>query len=367
MINSCLLCDSSNLTLAVPVNPMPIVDGYTKAPNTHALHKCDVYRCDDCGHAQLKDTLPPEQLFRDYLFRTGEHVNLVAHYRHYADWLTNNFDTSFVIEIGCNDGTLLNMLPLKSRKLGIDPSNVPCSHRVVREFLTPDVASQITKEHGHAPLIVANHVFAHTADMHGLMESIRRMMTSRGAFVFEVAYAQDMLDQCLYDQIEHEHISYHAVAPLIKFLNRHGLELTELQRNHCKGGSIRCVTRPTESYHVPKYYELCTLEKYWKFGYSIAQKCDSLHERLRGRKAIGYGAAAPCTSVIYQMELSDSLTMLVDDNPNRYGLYAPHSNLYVTDSNIIYDSDAPIVILAPRYAEQIMARHQKIKERFIVP
>ena len=364
MIDNCLLCDSKRLALAVSVPKMPIVDGYTKTPNTHTLHKCDLYHCDDCGHVQLRDTLPPQDMFSDYLFRTGDHANLVAHYRNYADWLIREFDTSYVIEIGCNDGTLLDMLPLRSRKLGIDPSNVPVKHPIVREFLTPDVARQVTAQYGHAPLIVANHVFAHTADMHGMMEAIRLMMTSRGAFVFEVAYAQDMLDKCLYDQIEHEHISYHSLKSLIPFLNRHGLELTEYSRNQCKGGSIRCVTRPIDSAHIPNYTEDGSIFRYAAFADEIQHR----RERMATvPHAIGYGAAAPCTSVMYQMNLQSFLTALVDDNASRHWLYAPHSNLKVMPTEMLYEDDSPIVILAPRYAEQIMARHPNIKHRFIVP
>lgn len=253
MRTKCRLCDSTDLELAVKVPPMPMIDGYTQAPNQFKAMPCDVYFCHSCGHAQLLDVLPPADIFTKYIFRTGDSPNLVSHFRAYADWLIANFDTSFVYEIGCNDGTLLEMMP--NKKLGIDPSNIPCSAPSVRTFLTETTAKEIYKEHGPAPLIVANHVFAHADDLVDMLRGIRFLMTNRGKFIFEVAYAQDMLDKCLFDQIEHEHLSYHSIKPLIRFFSRYGMEITEIHRNDCKGGSVRCVAELSMEGYIPKFTE----------------------------------------------------------------------------------------------------------------
>lgn len=354
---NCRLCDSTELELVVKAE-MPLVDGFTKSPNSYEVKPCDVYFCHSCEHAQLVDVIPPEEIFSDYLFRTGDNLNLVKHYQDYAKWL-GKFDTSFVIEIGCNDGTLLKML--KGKKLGIDPSNVPCETEKIKSFLNQDLAKQVTKECGHSPLIIANHVFAH-CDLNEMLDSIRLMMTSRGVFIFEVAYAQDMLDKCLYDQIEHEHLSYHSIKSLIPFLNKHGLELVEVLRNDCKGGSIRCVTKPLESWHVPYYEEDCSVERYKEFAFEIKKKREALKDI---KSFVGYGAAAPCTSVMYQLNLQDRIKFLVDDNPRRWGLFSPHKNIPVVNSEAIKYTDTPKVILAPRYSDQIQARYPDIK--FIVP
>lgn len=358
---NCLLCGSKNLTLAVPVRKMPLVDGYTKEPNEHDLHKCDLYRCDDCTHVQLVDFLPPELMFRDYIFKTGEHKHLVEHFKNYADWLmdTSFIDKSFVVEIGCNDGTLLNFLP--GRKLGVDPSNVPCNHNVIREFITPDIARQIVKENGPATLVIANHVFAHTQDMHSMIESVSVMLSSRGVFVFEVAYLQDMLDKCLFDQIEHEHLSYHSITALLPFLNRHGMELVTYYRNECKGGSIRCVATRFDTGHFPYFAEDVSLERLKLFSDEIDKKRAS----ITVDECVGYGASAPCTSVIYQMDLQDRIKYLVDDNESRHGLYSPNSNLPVYPSAVLNEDYLPIVILAPRYSKEIINRNQNHIGRFI--
>jgi len=339
---------------------MPIVDGFTKKANSLALHKCDVYFCLECDHAQLVDVIPPELMFKDYLFRTSDSPQLVDHFKHYARWLVDHFDTSSVVEIGCNDGTLLKLMP--HRKIGVDPSNVECSEEKIDDFLTSDVCKEIVKYQGRATLVIANHVFAHTNDLVGMLENIKSLMTSRGKFVFEVAYAHDMLDKCLFDQIEHEHLSYHSIKPLVKFFNKNGMELSQVFRNSCKGGSIRCVAEFIDSGHVPNFMEDCSLERYREFSGQIKEKRERLSEH---KSLIGYGAAAPCTSVMYQLDLQDRIKFLVDDNPRRHGLFSPHKNIPVVSSEALNHTNSKVVILAPRYEGEIKQRHPG--REFITP
>ncbi len=362
MRDTCRLCDSKNLELAVKVPPMPMVDGFTQLPNEYKKHNCDVYLCMDCGHAQLLEFLTAESMFTDYHFKTGDSPHLVEHFRQYATYCKKHFDTSFVVEIGSNDGTLLSMF--EGNKLGVDPSNVPSSCEKITAFFTESLADEIIKDRGHATLVIANHVFAHADDLTGMLGGIRKLLASRGTFIFEVAYAQDMLDKGLIEQIEHEHLSYHSLEPLVSFLNRNGMELTNYSRNSCKGGSVRCEATHLDTGRVPNYTEDCSLGRYQSFAADIQRRREAVANLVN---LVGYGAAAPCTSVMYQMGLQNRIFELVDDNASRHGFYSPCANIPVNSTSLLYETDAQVVILAPQYAQQIIAKHQSIKRRFIIP
>ena len=86
---------------------------------------------------------------------------------------------------------------------------------------------------------------------------------------------------------------------------------------------------------------------------------------------IGYGASATSTTLIYHYELGSKLDYLVDDFSRRHGLFSPGSNLEIFPYEHINDTKPDyVVILAWRYYEKILKRHQKFLDqggRFIIP
>ncbi len=83
--------------------------------------------------------------------------------------------------------------------------------------------TRIRAEQGEAQLFCANNVFAHIDNMSDVVKGIRLLLADDGAFVFEVSYIVDMIDNMVFDTIYHEHVSHHALIPLETFLNRHDM------------------------------------------------------------------------------------------------------------------------------------------------
>ena len=75
--------------------------------------------------------------------------------------------------------------------------------------------------------------------------------------------------------------------------------------------------------------------------------------------------------MIYHMGLAGYLEYVVDDNEIKHGLYSPGVHIPVYSPEEIYARNPDyIVILAWRYADPIISRHQEFLERgghFIVP
>ena len=123
-----------------------------------------------------------------------------------------------VVEIGSNDGTLLNFFKDWGLKvLGVDPaveiarqantSGIP----TLPEFFTSSLATQIKAQHGLAKLIVANNVYAHSDQLADMTDAIASLLDEDGIFIFEVSYLLDIVDKFLFDTIYHEHLSYHSI------------------------------------------------------------------------------------------------------------------------------------------------------------
>src|SRR5688500_10640154 len=109
---TCRLCESRDVRLAVPLAASAIADAYLPpelAEASRARYPLDLYLCCTCGHVQLLDVVHPETLFRNYTFRTSSSMGLVEHFRQYANELQQlvaPHRNALVVEIGSNDGTL---------------------------------------------------------------------------------------------------------------------------------------------------------------------------------------------------------------------------------------------------------------------
>jgi hypothetical protein len=93
--------------------------------------------------------------------------------------------------------------------------------------------------------------------------------------------------------------------------------------------------------------------------------------RSKGRTVAGYGASVGVTTLLYYFGLGASLSFLVDDNPIRHGRFTPGHHIPVLPSDALYEKKPDdVLLLAWRYAEPIMKRHEKFRAaggRFILP
>ncbi len=59
-------------------------------------------------------------------------------------------------------------------------------------------------------------------------------------------YLRDLVDNCEFDTIYHEHLCYFSVTAADRLFRRHGLFLTNIERLPIHGGSIRLYVEPLE-------------------------------------------------------------------------------------------------------------------------
>jgi SAM-dependent methyltransferase len=399
--NTCRLCDSADLRLAVPLNPSPIADAFVTSGGLGVpqdSYPLDLYLCVSCGHIQNLDIINPNLLFRDYLFTTGSSEGLQRHFSRYATDLISDCDLSagsLVVEVGSNDGTLLSEFKQHGmRVVGIDPATeiaALASARgipTINDFLTVEIARRIRLEHGSAQLVCANNVFAHADDLVAMVEAVRELLADSGLFVFEATYLVDLVDKMLFDTVYHEHVSYHSVGPLVQFFRRYGMELINVTRNSSKGGSIRGyaqlastgqrsvhsdVAAMIENERRRGFDQLSTYENYSK---SIEERkkalADFVTERI-GKDVLiaGYGASTTTTTLMWNFELTRTLSFIVDDNVKKHGLYAPGCHVPVVPSTELYVRRPDFtIVLAWQYAEAIINKHAEYLAqggKFVVP
>jgi SAM-dependent methyltransferase len=397
---SCRLCESTNLELALPLTPTPVADHFvsTSVVDTpQELFALDLHMCVDCGHVQLLEVVDPVHLFENYIYFTSSSPGLVEHFRRYSEEVLARFNlaaNALVVDIGSNTGSLLQFFKQHGcRVVGIDPakeiahtataSGIP----TVADFFSPSVADSIRIQEGSAELVTANNVFAHADNLAQMAEGVRRLLSPQGVFIFEVNHLGDIVKNFLFDTVYHEHLCYHSVTPLRRFLARFGMEIFDISHSSSKGGSIRVfaqlqggphIIRPSVSEYLlreesDKLHEMITWERYTA---QVQRKrseilCKLLEIKRAGARVAGFGASPTVTTLMYHFGLAEHLTYLVDDNSKRHGLLSPGHHLPVhPPSKLSEDGIEYTLILAWRYETPIRRNHSKYVAqggRFIVP
>lgn len=399
--NTCRLCAGKDLVIALHLKPSPIADAYVSREQLDVRQDCfplDLFLCLDCGHVQHLSVIDPDTLFRGYTYKTSISSGLVDHYDNLVSQLIRDYSldaTSFVLEIGSNDGTLLNFLRQNNiRVLGVDParditrfaneSGAP----TIPEFFTHDLAKSIKKEHGAVTVVIANNVFAHADDLSDIVKGIYTLLEDDAIFVFEVSYLLDIIDIFLFDTVYHEHVSYHSIVPLNAFFKRHGMQLFNIERIGSKGGSIRCYVQKVSSgkhkvnpivqqmESVEHKRGLLDKDIFVNFGHAIEQRKQKLLDFITSeikdnKKLTGYGASTTVTTLIYHFELMEYIDFLVDDNPVKQNTFSPGCHIPVVSADELYSRKPDyILILAWQYAGVIIKNNQEYLEnggKFLIP
>ena len=398
---ACRLCGSASLEHVLPIKPSPIGDAFVAAEHKSEpqdLYPLDCYLCLDCGHLQNLDVVDPDVLFRDYTYRSSVSLGLVEHFKRYARSSVESLGIpkgSLIVEMGSNDGSLLKAFKNEGMRVqGIDPArNIAAAATedgvpTIPDFFTSGLAGKIRDEQGSAALFCANNVFAHIDNMSDVIKGIPLLLSDDGAFIFEVSYIVDMIDNMVFDTIYHEHVSHHALIPLETFLNKHDMTLFHVARTATKGGSIRAFAQPKSTGKRPRSAELSALlaeeERRGITKPKIYQDWFAAIEDRKGKvlayldKAIAsgetvaaYGASTTTTTLLYHFELENRIKFITDDNSLKQGRFSPGCHIPVFPSTeLIIKKPDIVVILAWIYAEPILKRNQVYIEEggdFLIP
>ena len=301
---------------------------------------------------------------------------------------------ALVVDIGSNDGTLLRFFKAAGFKvLGVDPAREiseaanAAGIDTLCAFFTPEVAEKIKKERGPAAIVTANNVFAHSDDLAGMLRGIHALLAPDGVFACEFSYLADVVSKTLFDTIYHEHVAYHAVGPLKRFLETNGFELLEALRVDSHGGSLRAMAQkkggPRAGGSVAfRLKEEAVLglgkpETMRSFAARIEKRKAELSELLKklkaeGKRIAGFGAPAKATTLMHHFGLGkDVLDFIVDDSPWKQGLLSPGLHIPVVGSDELYKRKPDyVVILAWNFAAPIMNKHAAFRAaggHFVVP
>ena len=167
---------------------MPIPNGFRKKEevnNKEPKYELACNFCENCGLVQLSSVVNPEVMFKDYLYIPSTSKVMMNNFTSlvYQAHLDKNLDdSSVVVDIGSNDGTLLRGFKDGGTKvLGVEPTNVAkvANKRgipTIQEFFNSETAGRLVKKYGQAKVITAANVFAHIDNVYDLLAGIKKLL-----------------------------------------------------------------------------------------------------------------------------------------------------------------------------------------------
>jgi cyclopropane fatty-acyl-phospholipid synthase-like methyltransferase len=199
-----------------------------------------------CGLVQMEYTVPPEVLYSAYWYRSGTNNTMRCHLQDIvgeAMEMTDLKESATVLDIGCNDGTLLSFYPDSFTKFGVDPSDVAQEIKahvnVIQDiFPSEELISKINNR--KFDIITSIAMYYDLEDPVAFTCGIKKILSPEGIWIFEMSYMPTMLKMTSYDTICHEHIEYYSLAVIEYILKQAGMKVVKVSHNDSNGGSLRC-------------------------------------------------------------------------------------------------------------------------------
>ncbi|MGI8785287.1 MAG: methyltransferase domain-containing protein [Acidobacteriota bacterium] len=356
-MHKCLICQTAYEPF-ISFGRMPIANGFLTPEefSREYFFELKVGACPKCSMVQLAELVEREKMFHaEYAFFSSTSMRMKEHFRQFSEYVVERYcqeANPFVIEIGSNDGILLQNFAARGiAHLGIEPSaNVAQvanqnGIRTICEFFDDDLARRIVAQDGQVDAFMGANVMCHIPTLHGVMSGIEILLKPKGVLVFEDPYLGDILEKVSYDQIYDEHAFYFSVESISYLVEQHGLEVIDVLPQPVHGGSMRYVVahrgaRPVAASVANQRereaaFGLHDRSTFERLRAGIEESRDELVAlllglRQAGRRVVGYAATSKSTTVINYCQITaETVEFISDTTPIKQGKYSPGMHIPV--------------------------------------
>jgi hypothetical protein len=396
---TCRFCGSKDLQQYIDLGDQPPSNSFIKAAviAQEEDFPLRVNLCRACGLSQLTHTVSARDIFDEYAYLSSTSRALVQHYQELVDGLIKQHAPapgSLVVDIGANDGIMLDRYPAGFRPVGVEPSSAGAAaekkgHVILRTFFDEPVAEQLVAKHGKAKLATITNVFAHIDEIHTVVRGFAKLMDTDGVLVIEFPYVIDTIDQLFFDTIYHEHLCYLAVSPIARLFATVGMRPFHAKRvavgasgpavqlslclndaPHKSDGSVEALLKLEQDWGLT---DSARYEGFSKRVQDRGAEIRALLDKLKaeGKTIAAFAAPAKGNTLLNAYGLStDRLDAISENNAEKVGKVAPGSHIpVITDEDFLARKYDYALLLAWNYADFFVKNAAFVKQggKFIIP
>lgn len=252
-LDACRVCgDRATLGTVLELGPQRLSAFPVAGTPLHTV-PLDLLECGVCGAVQLSHTTNPARLFQDeYWYASGingmmreELRNVVREAR---GWVKVR-DNDWVLDIGANDGTLLNAWREhawegRPHRMAVEPSpTFTTKLSDVAELVVPRLFPIDIDPDVKFKVITSIAMFYAVPNPVEFAAAVRDALTDDGIWVVQMQDLQNMVRATAFDNICHEHLLYYTVSTFGEVCRRAGLEIVSVQPREINGGSLRFIVQ----------------------------------------------------------------------------------------------------------------------------
>lgn len=313
----CRSCLKGKVREILNVGPQPPSNIYLKSANAPVpSHPLRLGVCPDCGLVQLIDPMP-ENMAR----YQGANIKLIEPEKH----LDNLAAT--LKEMAPNSGALVR---------GVSDTDASLIARLENLGLK---ACPEKDGHEKVDILIGRSILEHARNPIRFVEQCRSQLNPGGLLVFEVPECQRIFQNNWHFFLWEEHILYFTPQSLRRFMEQCGLHVLDIINYElAPENSLVVIARPGGILEATDTGEnvAAQVAEATDFGASFEKCADearTMIDNYRHGEVIFWGAGHLGAKYINFYGIADRLTTVIDDNPEKQGLFLPGSVLKIQDSS----------------------------------
>ncbi len=385
-ITKCRICGNENLQDVLDLGEQFLSSQFVKDNAAEELSKVRVpltlTLCDVCGLVQLKQTVDRDLMYRSYFYRSGVNPMMrdaLADVTRDIKAHANLVEGDSVLDIGCNDGTMLTYFPITMRRMGMDPakninrSSLDPSITIIEDYFNAAKASAANNGKKFKS-ISSIAMFYDLDDPNAFVSEVKSVLAPGGTWCVQLSYLATTVQTLNFYDVCHEHLLYYSLRTLKHLMEKHDLKIIDASLNDVNGGSVRFFAvhindprQPSEGMRAIEEAEselkLDEKATYEKFSATIeALKRTTLDfvekEREAGGVVVGLGASTKGNVLLQYFGITKEMLPAISDRyAEKVGLRTLGTDIRVVSEEEARDmKPSAMLVLIWFFKEELLKR-----------